>query len=161
MRTKVTATKGINVQTKPLAVSKINSYSRWPGLQRATSALRRNACSHVSQAAAQSCEPKEHSSHHRNATLINYFDTSKLKSIKDKHREIKRRVFTCQPTSLLLSLINTHITQVSLREKLSWRNIFLKGCARKLLGNHLCHKNFSRGAAARKKSSAVKANILI
>lgn len=37
--------KGINVQTKPLAVSKINPSSQLPGAQGATYALHRNACS--------------------------------------------------------------------------------------------------------------------
>lgn len=37
--------KGINVQTKPLAVSKINPSSQPPGVQSATYALHRNACS--------------------------------------------------------------------------------------------------------------------
>lgn len=50
--------KGINVQTKPLAVSKINPSSRSPGAQSATYALHRNACSHGSWAAVGSWEPK-------------------------------------------------------------------------------------------------------
>lgn len=37
--------KGMNVQTKPLAVSKINPFSQSPGAQSATYALHSNACS--------------------------------------------------------------------------------------------------------------------
>lgn len=54
-----------------------------PGLQRATYAPHRNACLHVSWAAAKSREPNERSPFdHRNATLINYFDTISLKALK-------------------------------------------------------------------------------
>lgn len=75
--------KGINVQTKPLAVSKINCCPRSPGLQRATYALHRNTCLHVGWAAAKSCEPNKHSPFdHRNATLINCCDTISLKALK-------------------------------------------------------------------------------
>lgn len=75
--------KGINVQTKPLAVSKINPSSWSPGAQSATYAVHRNACSRGSWAAVGSWEPKQSSPFdHRNATLINYFDSLCLKALK-------------------------------------------------------------------------------
>lgn len=75
--------KGINVQTKPLAVTKINPYSLSPGAQSATYALHRNACSRGSWAAVGSWEPKQSSPFdHRNATLINYFDSLCLKALE-------------------------------------------------------------------------------
>lgn len=75
--------KGINVQTKPLAVSKINPFSQSPGARSATYALHRNACSRGSWAAVGSWEPKQSSpSDRRNAALINYFDSLCLKALK-------------------------------------------------------------------------------
>lgn len=72
--------KGINVQTKPLAVSKINSYTQWPGPQLATYARRRNACQ-PSSCGELRAKPA-FSIWPNNTALINWFATLNLKALK-------------------------------------------------------------------------------
>lgn len=154
--------KGINVQTKPLAVSKINPYSLSPGAQSATYALHRNACSRGSWAAVGSWEPKQSSPFdHRNATLINYFDSLRLKALEISTGRSRGGFSPASTLYCPLQLIPTYNRCHFKKKKKKKLKRCPGGHTQKLPGSHLCHKTFSRGTAARKKreSTAIKANI--
>lgn len=153
--------KGINVQTKPLAVSKINPYALSPGAQSATYALHRNACSRGSWAAVGSWEPKQSSAFdHRNATLINYFDSLRLKALEISTGR-SRGGFS--PASILycpLQLIPTynrcHFKKKEKKiKKVSWRTYT------KITREPSVPQNFQQRRSSQKKreSTAIKANI--
>lgn len=144
--------KGINVQTKPLAISKINPSSQSPGAQSATYALHRNACSRGSWAAVGSWEPKQSSPFdHRNATLINYLDSPCLKALKISTGRSRGGLSPASPLDCPLQLIPTY--NRCHFKKMENLNSCPGGHTQKLPGNHLCHKTFSRDTAARNKEN--------
>lgn len=153
--------KGINVQTKPLAVSKINPYSLSPGAQSATYALHRNACSRGSWAAVGSWEPKQSSPFdHRNATLINYFDSLRLKALEISTGRSRGGFSPASTLYCPLQLIPTynrcHFKKRKKKiKKVSWRTYT------KITREPSVPQNFQQRRSSQKKreSTAIKANI--
>lgn len=159
--------KGINVQTKPLAVSKINCSTQSPGVRCTPYALHGNACLHVSRAAVKSWEPEASQFDHRNATFISYCDATGLKALKistGRSREGFSPISPALHGSLWFILSSNRCRfKKNTKKAVPKEHVIPERTHTQIAGSHLCHKDFSRDAAARKggKSRAVKANIPI